>query len=190
MSATATVLILLAALVVVVGLARGFDARADRRRRTNADVAGSYLAEAGADGVPTATPLPRWVTALVALAAVFGAAAAGIAAASTASDATERRGDEVVACRSEYRARIDVANVAAADIESRRIDLLTSVVTSAVQGDDPGTAAAARQLVALAPGVAETRADVKRTTDEYQRAVGLSRTDPGRFLAACRRLTG
>lgn len=116
----------------------------------------------------------------------------------------QKRSDEIAACGREYRAPIDQASArltlatAARDAaRTARDDAYLVGLIAAVQNDQAAlgeliaTAPAVRQAVADAQQeVDDAAADVVAATDRYQRLARLSRTDPGEFLAACRKSDG
>lgn len=99
------------------------------------------------------------------------------------SDAV-RQGNELAACRSEYRADIDDANTALAVANSRLVTLLPEGIAAAM--DDPAG------LVPVLDAATSARAEVdvalvelRAATDRYRVAVSESRADPEGFLAEC-----
>lgn len=84
----------------------------------------------------------------------------------------QERSDEITACRSEYRVKIDLA-------ESARFDIVAEIIIAAAEGDQDGARAGARNLAAA-------QAKVDRVIDDYDKAVSLSGQSPAKFLEACR----
>ena len=83
-----------------------------------------------------------------------------------------RNGNEMAACRSIYRAKIDDA--------SANLQVVISQGLQALARDDD---AALDQAVV---GLAETENRLKQATNDYTDAVNRSSEDPDQFLAECR----
>lgn len=124
------------------------------------------------------------------------------AAASRRAIAAQVRSDEITACRSEWRTPIDRADAqleeATARLEAARTtrdDAFLVGLVATVTNDDATLAGLLDQVPAARAEVAAAQADVDtaarakaEAAGRYDRAVRLSRTDPDRLLAECRRL--
>ena len=157
MSATLLVLVLLVVVAAVLMAAGSVDARTSRRRRRQADIAGTYLAEAGA---PHPQPLPKVFIVAVISAASGGSVPAGVGIAGTWADEAQERSDEITGCRSSFN--IELISGPTADglaALSKTGDLRSPEFREAIEGLD---------------------------VDRMKELSALSRTDPAEFLRICR----
>ena len=131
--------------------------------------------------VPNPTPAAQarhanWLAWLSACVAVGTLVLAGIILPavldSKAGLEAQEQSDEITACRSEYRVRIDLA-------ESARFDIVAAIIIAAAENDGATALELTTDLEAAQVRVDEVIAD-------YDRAAGMSRTRPDEFIAECR----
>lgn len=168
--------IVILAIMAVTGISLFFRVM-DARKGRNAEPVGE----------PHGTPIQSWVIALVVVAAAAGLVGTGVAIVGSFSDATQRRSDDIAACRSIFRSDIDVANDTAADAESRRVDAFSDVILRSIADDLAGVQSAGQRLAVAKADVAAARAQVRAASASYAAAVKLSASDQRAFLAGCDR---
>lgn len=147
----------------------------DRDSNFNLHRRGSVSDEPGSKPVKTKDVILDWILAFVAILVLGSAlmlvvALPAIFSAENNSDQV-RDGNEMQACRSTYRAKID-------DASANLQIVIAHGLQAIAQDDDEG-------LNEAVLGLAETELQLKRATEDYTDAVNRSSSDPEAFLAEC-----
>lgn len=106
--------------------------------------------------------------------------------ATTASLHAQHNTDAINACRSEYRANIDSANIAASGAESLRIDAISDILLAGLAQDRAGVERGAAELVTAKRAVVMARGQVTAANRANHAALALSARDQSAFLVDCR----